>query len=165
MPLVGTTLWSWDLIELVSLFSEHLRQADLSMLALRVVTARMLVILSGSFTSQNETGRTLTRFSDSQGIHSPRCWEPGFYTKYAVTGYWSRAAGVPGGCANHYATRASHRGHALLFHSSFSLFTPNNVRTGSLRRIEIIDRDKLLKSIHRHLFDAADIYGNVIHKK
>jgi len=32
-------------------FSEHLRQADLSMLALRVVTAR-LVILSGSLTSE-----------------------------------------------------------------------------------------------------------------
>ena len=35
-------------------FSEHLRQADLSMLALRMVTARvlLLVVLSGSFTSQ-----------------------------------------------------------------------------------------------------------------
>ena len=33
-------------------FSEHL--ADLSMLALRMVTARALVVLSGSFTSQVE---------------------------------------------------------------------------------------------------------------
>ena len=41
------------LIELVSV-SEHLRQADLSMLALRVVTVRLLVILSGSFMSQIE---------------------------------------------------------------------------------------------------------------
>ena len=38
-------------------FSEHLRQADLSMLALRVVTTQVLVILSGSFMSQTETGR------------------------------------------------------------------------------------------------------------
>ena len=35
-------------------FSEYLRQADLSMLALRMVTARVLVVLSGSFTSQIE---------------------------------------------------------------------------------------------------------------
>ena len=32
---------------------------DLSMLALREVTARVLVVLSGSFTSQIETGPTL----------------------------------------------------------------------------------------------------------
>ena len=45
-------------------FSEHLLQlqADLSMLALRMVTARVLVVLrlSGSFTSQIEIGPTLT---------------------------------------------------------------------------------------------------------
>ena len=41
-------------------FSEHLRQADLSMLALRVVRARVLVVLSGSFMPQIETGPTLT---------------------------------------------------------------------------------------------------------
>ena len=33
-------------------FLEHSRQADLYMLALRVVTARVHVVLSGSFTSQ-----------------------------------------------------------------------------------------------------------------
>ena len=62
------------------LFSENVHQADLSMLALRVVTAgvitagvvtagvvtagvvtaRVLVVLSASFTSQTETGPTLT---------------------------------------------------------------------------------------------------------
>ena len=41
-------------------FSEHFPEADLSMLALRVVTARVLVVLSGSFMSQIETGPTLT---------------------------------------------------------------------------------------------------------
>ena len=49
-----------DLIELVSLFTERLRQADLSMLASRVVTARVLVVLRGSFAPQIETGSTLT---------------------------------------------------------------------------------------------------------
>ena len=48
------------LIELVSLFPEHLRQANLPMLTLRVGTARVLIVVSGSFTSQNETGPTLT---------------------------------------------------------------------------------------------------------
>ena len=38
-------------------FSDHLHQANLSMLALRVVTARVLVVLSGSFTSQTEMGQ------------------------------------------------------------------------------------------------------------
>ena len=33
---------------------------------------QVLVVLRGSFTSQIETGLTLTRFSDSQGIHSPQ---------------------------------------------------------------------------------------------
>jgi len=42
-------------------FSEHLCQADLSMLALRVVTVTVLVVLcGGSFTSGIETGHTLT---------------------------------------------------------------------------------------------------------
>ena len=49
--------------------SEHLRQADLSMLALRVVTARVLVILNGSFMSQIEAGLALTWFSDDYPIH------------------------------------------------------------------------------------------------
>ena len=40
-------------------FSEHLHQADLSMLALRVVTARVIVILSDSFTFQIQTGPAL----------------------------------------------------------------------------------------------------------
>ena len=65
-------------------FSEHLCQADLSMLALRVVTARVLVVLSGSFTFQIETEPTLTRFSDSQRIQRPQCWEPGFKAKYTM---------------------------------------------------------------------------------
>ena len=34
-------------------FSEHYRQADLYMLALRVVTARVHVVLNGSFTFPN----------------------------------------------------------------------------------------------------------------
>ena len=42
------------------LFYEHLRQADVSMLALNVVTAMMLVVLGGSITFQIETGSTLT---------------------------------------------------------------------------------------------------------
>ena len=37
-------------------FSKHLRQADLSRLAPRVVTHRVLVALSGSFTSKNRYG-------------------------------------------------------------------------------------------------------------
>ena len=37
--------------------SELYRQADLSMLALRVDTARELVVLSGSFTSQTQSER------------------------------------------------------------------------------------------------------------
>ena len=36
-------------------FSEHLRQADLSMLSLRVVTVIVFVVLSGSSMSQIET--------------------------------------------------------------------------------------------------------------
>ena len=44
------------LIELVNRFSEL---ADLSMLALRVVTARVPVGLSGSFTSQIKAGPKL----------------------------------------------------------------------------------------------------------
>ena len=47
----------WGLIEVVSLFSEHLRQADLSMLTLRVVTARVLVVLIDSFASLIERVR------------------------------------------------------------------------------------------------------------
>ena len=57
------------------------------------VTARVLVILSGSFTGQIETGPALTLFSDSWGIHSPQCWEPGFnskYTMHTMTVYWNR---------------------------------------------------------------------------
>jgi len=45
----------------------------------RVVTARtgmLLVILSGSFTSPSETGPTLT---------VPKCWKPGFNTKYCAS--------------------------------------------------------------------------------
>ena len=83
----------------------YLCQPDLSMLALRVVTPRVFVILSGSFRSRIETVPTLMGFSDSWGIHSPQCWGPGFNTKYimhAVTWYWIRAANMPGGCANHY---------------------------------------------------------------
>ena len=73
-------------------FSEHLCQADLSRLAPRVVTARVLVILSGSFTSQIEMGLTLTWFSNSWGINSPQCWQPDFNTQYAtpaMTGCWT----------------------------------------------------------------------------
>ena len=51
-------------MEQINLVSEHIRQCDLSMLALTVI--------SGSFTSQFETGPTLT-FSDSRGTHSPQC--------------------------------------------------------------------------------------------
>ena len=41
-------------------FSGHLHQADLSMLALRVVDARVLVILSGCFMPQTKTVPKLT---------------------------------------------------------------------------------------------------------
>ena len=50
-------------------------------------------------------GPTQTWFPDSRWIHIPQCQEPGFYTKYnipAASGYGARAAGMPGGCANHY---------------------------------------------------------------
>jgi len=40
-------------------FSDHLCQVDLSMLVLRVVTARVLIVVSCSFKSQTETGLTL----------------------------------------------------------------------------------------------------------
>ena len=78
---------------------------DLSMLALMEVTARVLVVLSGSFTSQIETGPTLMWFSNSRGVHSPQCWRPGFNTEYtmpAVTRYLTQPTAMPGGCANHY---------------------------------------------------------------
>ena len=45
-------------------------------------------VLSGSITSQVETGPTLTWFSYSQGIHNPQCWEPCLnikYTMHAIT--------------------------------------------------------------------------------
>ena len=77
---------------------------------LSVVTARVLVVLSSSFTSQIETGPTLTWFSNSLGIHSPQCWEAGFNTKYtmpAITGYRTRAADMSHICANHYTIQAS----------------------------------------------------------
>ena len=45
------------LIKIVGFFPEDLRQADLSKLALRVVTARVLVVLGGYFTFQIETSR------------------------------------------------------------------------------------------------------------
>ena len=51
-----------------------------------MVTARVLVVLNGSFTSQIETGPTLTWFSDSRGIHRPQCWKPDFYITTAGTG-------------------------------------------------------------------------------
>ena len=86
-------------------FSECFPQANVSMLALRMVTARVLVILSGSFTSQTDVRLTLTWFSDSWWINSPQCWEPGFNTKHTMpvmTWYWTRATSVLDGCANHY---------------------------------------------------------------
>ena len=51
------------LIELVSL-SNHSHQANLSMLALRVVIARVLFDLSGSFMSKTEIGLTLTQIHE-----------------------------------------------------------------------------------------------------
>ena len=46
-------------------FSEHFRQDDHSMLAPRVVTVRVLVVLSGSYRSQSETGKALNVIADS----------------------------------------------------------------------------------------------------
>ena len=74
-------------------FSEYLRQADLSMLALRVVAARVFVILTGSFMSQTETGPTLTWFWIRKGYTVPICLEP--------------SAGVTDGCAKHCTSRTS----------------------------------------------------------
>ena len=51
--------------------------------SLRMVTARVLAVLSGSFTSQIETGPILTWFSDSR---CSQCWEPDFYITTAGTG-------------------------------------------------------------------------------
>ena len=42
------------------------------MQALGVVTARVLVVLSGSFAPQTETGPTLTCFPDLRVINSPQ---------------------------------------------------------------------------------------------
>ena len=52
-------------------FSEHVHLADLSMLALRVVAARVLVILHGSLTSQIEIGPTLMWFRFTRNTQSP----------------------------------------------------------------------------------------------
>ena len=38
------------------------------------------------------------------------CWEPGLFANCnmpALTGYWTRAVGLPGGCANYYTITAS----------------------------------------------------------
>ena len=43
---------SHSLIAHQNIFSEHLHQVDLSMLALRVVTVRVFVVLNASFTSK-----------------------------------------------------------------------------------------------------------------
>ena len=51
------------------------------MLALREVTARVLVILCGSFMSQIER---LACFSESQAIYRPHCLELGFNTNYSM---------------------------------------------------------------------------------
>ena len=85
-------------------FSEHLRQADVSMLALRVVTARVLVVLSGSFMSQTETGPTLTR-SPSPGGHAVLLGAS-FANKiyHACSVRILNSDRMPGGFANHYTT-------------------------------------------------------------
>ena len=72
--------------------SQVINSKQLTQESLRMVTARVLVVLSGSFTSQIETGPTLTWFSDSRGIHSPQWWEPDFYITTAGTGDRTRAA-------------------------------------------------------------------------
>jgi len=51
--------------------SEHLRQADLSILALRVVTAMGACVLSGSLASHIERGLDISVTFESQGIRSP----------------------------------------------------------------------------------------------
>jgi len=57
-------------------FSEHFRQADLSMLSQGACHPLR-------FVCQIETGPTLTWWlSYSRGIHSPRCRQPDCYTKY-----------------------------------------------------------------------------------
>ena len=83
-----------NLVKSSQVFSEHLHQADLSMLALREVADRVLVILSGSFTSQIEMGRTLMDHSpsDASYILTPNIMPPGI---------------EPAGCADPVLTHGS----------------------------------------------------------
>ena len=80
-------------------FIEYYCQADLSMLVLRVISVRVLVL-----TSQIETGPTFNMISEPLGIHSLQCWEPCFtphIPRLPRSKWWT---GAPGGCANHYTT-------------------------------------------------------------
>jgi len=52
-------------------FSEYYRQADLSMLALKMVTARVLVDISGSFRFQIMMGLTLMLSPGEKGYTVP----------------------------------------------------------------------------------------------
>jgi len=63
--------------------SKVYRRTDVSMLALRVVTARVLVVLGGSFMPQIETGPTLTRSPNHREytVYSA-CWKARVYTKH-----------------------------------------------------------------------------------
>ena len=99
------TLGSYQtLTELLSLFRNI--YAKFSLLCWHLSGhCQVLVILRDPFTSKTETGPTLTRFFDSWALHCSQCWEPAFNTKYimhAASGYGTRAAGVPGRCANRY---------------------------------------------------------------
>ena len=72
-----------NLVKSSQVFSEHLNHADLSMLALREVADRVLVVLNGSFTSDIEMGPTLMDHSPSVARHC----ELHFNTKYHATWY------------------------------------------------------------------------------
>ena len=73
-------------------------KTDHPMLAPRVVTAKVFVILSGSFTSQPD----ISTISDSRGIHSPCCLEPGCVIIYTVPPLLRHCTDMPGERANHY---------------------------------------------------------------
>ena len=76
--------------------------------------------------------------SGLQGKHSPQCLEPGFDTKYTIpvmTKYWTLAAGVPGGCANHYTTAPLLLLLLWIQNTSISISIPSTMNTHVYRAI------------------------------
>ena len=87
------------------LYSEHLRQPNLSMLALRVVTGRVLVIVSGVFYVPNWDGTDINMILQF----------PTLTAKFLHQIYYAYPDQVlnPSWCTNHYTTHASFRCHYL----------------------------------------------------